>query len=68
LIALNGRFLLAFTQLLHDWAKEAAAEVATWSDTGTLPPSTDPIAIFRQVLGRPLVEKIDQESRTTREA
>jgi DNA-binding PadR family transcriptional regulator len=60
LIALNGRFLLAFTQLLGDWAREAAAEVATWTDTGPLDPAVDRIAVFRKVLGDSLVREVKQ--------
>jgi DNA-binding PadR family transcriptional regulator len=66
LIALNGRFLLAFTQLLNDWALEAAAEVATWTDTGPLPATTDHIAVFRRVLGDSLFRQIEHASRADR--
>lgn len=62
LIALNGRFLLAFTGLLGDWAREAAAEVATWSDTGPLDPAVDRIAVFRRVLGDSLMLEVEQAS------
>src|SRR5206468_1036744 len=36
LIALNGRFLLAFNKLLEDWARWAEHEVASWPDTRRL--------------------------------
>jgi PadR family transcriptional regulator, regulatory protein AphA len=60
LIALNGRFLLAFTQLLSDWARWAIDEVRTWEDTGPIEPERDAIAVFRHVIGPDLLREIEE--------
>jgi DNA-binding PadR family transcriptional regulator len=58
LIALNGRFLLAYTQLLMEWTRWAEHEVTRWPDTRFLDAEPDPIVQFRDVLGADIVEHL----------
>ena len=58
LIALNGRFLLAFTKLLDDWARWAEAEVGTWPDTANVSPDRA-ITVFRKVMGDQALREIE---------